>query len=419
MKPGNNGAKILCQNLWKIFGPNPQKLIASLDHNKSKEEVLAETGNVIAVKDVSLEIREGETFVIMGLSGSGKSTLIRCINRLVEPTAGTIIVDGKEISSLSQAELREFRRKKMSMVFQHFGLLPHRNVLDNVAFGLEVQGVPKVRRRELAFQTLQLVGLKGWENSKISELSGGMQQRVGLARALAVEPEILLMDEPFSALDPLIRRQMQDEFLNMRSALNKTVLFITHDLNEALKLGDRIAIMKDGEIIQLGTSEDIVLRPVDNYVAEFVRDVSKSKVLTAQTVMEKPKAVVPGGFSLGQAHHFMTRHGFDFVFVVGDDRRLKGILLLNDAEEAVKRGINNIDEVIRLDFPESTADTAIEDLIPLIVATDIPVAVTDARRRLRGVITRTVLLEGILEKSENGNAISPAVLRGRNRIGVG
>jgi len=289
---------IFCQNVWKVFGPNPESVFALTDNGMDKQEILEQTGHVIAVKEVSFEVHENEIFVVMGLSGSGKSTLVRCINRLIEPTKGTILVDGIDVAQMNDAELRELRRHKLSMVFQNFGLLPHRTVQDNVTFGLEVRGEHGSERGEKVAQALELVGLKGWEKSRIHELSGGMQQRVGLARALAVESEIVLMDEPFSALDPLIRRQMQDEFINLRSAMKKTVVFITHDLLEALKLGDRIAIMKDGVIVQIGTPQEIVTLPADDYVSEFVKDVPRGQVIPVASIMEDPPVSVRSEQSL-------------------------------------------------------------------------------------------------------------------------
>jgi glycine betaine/proline transport system ATP-binding protein len=256
-----------------------------IDQGVSRDDILAQTGHVVAVKDVSFDVRPGEIFVVMGLSGSGKSTLIRCLSRLVEPTAGEIIVNGQDVVGFDASQLRELRRHKMSMVFQRFGLLPHRSILDNVSYGLEVQGIKKEARHSQARQVLEMVGLKGWEQHFPHELSGGMQQRVGLARALAVDPEILLCDEPFSALDPLIRREMQDELLRLQKTLNKTLVFITHDFLEALKLGHHIAIMKDGEIVQLGKPEEIVAHPINDYVREFTRDVPRIKILTARTIM--------------------------------------------------------------------------------------------------------------------------------------
>ncbi|WP_420629439.1 quaternary amine ABC transporter ATP-binding protein [Candidatus Leptofilum sp.] len=276
---------ISCRKVWKIFGPNPAMVRPLLNQGLTHSEILAQTGHVVAVRDVSFDVRPGEIFVVMGLSGSGKSTLIRCLSRLIEPTEGEIIVDGQNVVAFDEAQLRELRRHKMSMVFQRFGLFPHRSVLDNVAYGLEVQGIKKAARHDQARQILAMVGLKSWEQHFPHELSGGMQQRVGLARALAVDPEILLCDEPFSALDPLIRREMQDELLRLQKTLNKTLVFITHDFLEALKLGHHIAIMKDGEIVQMGRPEEIVAHPLNDYVREFTRDVPRIKIITAKTIM--------------------------------------------------------------------------------------------------------------------------------------
>jgi glycine betaine/proline transport system ATP-binding protein len=278
-------AKITCRNVWKIFGPHPRRTLAGIDPGLSRAEVQEQTGHVIAVKDVSFEIRRGETFVVMGLSGSGKSTLVRCLTRLIEPTGGEVIIDGADVTKMSQRELMELRRRKMAMVFQHFGLLPHRRVIDNISYGLEVRGLNKAERTAKAMEVLELVGLSGWDQHYPRELSGGMQQRVGLARALAVDPEILIFDEPFSALDPLIRREMQDELIALQYKLHKTMVFITHDFLEAIKMGDHIAIMKDGAISQIGTAEEIVANPADDYVREFTEDVPRYKVLSAGKVM--------------------------------------------------------------------------------------------------------------------------------------
>ncbi len=278
-------AKITCRSVWKIFGPHPRRTLAGIDPGLSRAEVQEQTGHVIAVKDVSFEIRRGETFVVMGLSGSGKSTLVRCLTRLIEPTGGEVIIDGADVTKMSQRELMELRRRKMAMVFQHFGLLPHRRVIDNISYGLEVRGLNKAERTAKAMEVLELVGLSGWDQHYPRELSGGMQQRVGLARALAVDPEILIFDEPFSALDPLIRREMQDELIALQHKLHKTMVFITHDFLEAIKMGDHIAIMKDGAISQIGTAEEIVANPADDYVREFTEDVPRYKVLSAGKVM--------------------------------------------------------------------------------------------------------------------------------------
>ena len=276
---------ISVKGLWKIFGPGEHKIIGTPLAELSRDELRNATGSNVAVRDVSFDVRPGEVFVVMGLSGSGKSTLIRCLTRLIEPTAGEVLLDKEDIGKATQARLRELRRNRFSMVFQHFGLLPHRRVIDNVAFGLEIRGEPKKERREKAAKILSLVGLEGQEMRYPDQLSGGMQQRVGLARALAVDPEVMLFDEPFSALDPLIRRDMQNEVIRLHHEVGKTMIFITHDLAEALKLGDHVAIMRAGQIVQIGRPEEIVGAPADDYVADFVQDVPKSYVLTLGWIM--------------------------------------------------------------------------------------------------------------------------------------
>jgi glycine betaine/proline transport system ATP-binding protein len=278
-------------SLWKVFGPKGKadKLIGTPDADLPRSEMLSQTGCVAAVKDITFDVAPGEVFVVMGLSGSGKSTLVRCLTRLIEPTSGTVTIDGNNMTSASQSKLRELRRTYVSMVFQHFGLLPHRQVIDNVAYGLEIRGVSKPDRRKRATEIIELVGLSGYENSFPDQLSGGMQQRVGLARALAGDPSLLLFDEPFSALDPLIRRDMQSEVIRLQEDLQKTMVFITHDLQEALKLGDRILIMRDGEVVQIGTPAEIVAHPADEYVRDFVSDVPRSHVLTLKYVMREPR----------------------------------------------------------------------------------------------------------------------------------
>jgi glycine betaine/proline transport system ATP-binding protein len=279
---------VRAEGVWKVFGPHPDKVIGTPDANLPRSELVRRTGNVVAVRDVSIDIQPGEVFVVMGLSGSGKSTLVRTLIRLIEPTAGEIRITGQDVMAADQQELRELRRHTVSMVFQHFGLLAHRRVIDNVAFGLEIQGVSKNERLERANEMLHLVGLEDAANQFPDQLSGGMQQRVGLARAFAVDPKLMLYDEPFSALDPLIRRDMQDEVLRLQAETGKTMLFITHDLLEALRLGDRIAIMRDGAIVQLGTPEELVGSPADEYVANFVRDIPRTNVLTLRWIMRDP-----------------------------------------------------------------------------------------------------------------------------------
>ena len=281
---------ISVQNLWKVFGTNPEKVIGSPLADLSRSELRAQTGNTVAVRDVSFDVAPGEVFVVMGLSGSGKSTLVRCMTRLIEPTSGSVTFEGEDILKVDNARLRELRKTRFSMVFQHFGLLPHRKVIDNIAYSLEINGVKKAERHTRAMEVVDLVGLQGYANAYPEQLSGGMQQRVGLARALAVDPQVLFLDEPFSALDPLIRRDMQQEVIRLHHELGKTMVFITHDLAEAVKVGDRIAIMRDGAIVQIGTPEELVATPADDYVANFVRDFPKSHVLTLRWVARAPKS---------------------------------------------------------------------------------------------------------------------------------
>jgi len=285
--------KIACKNVWKIFGPHPQQTLDQLDPSLDRAGVQERTGHVVAVRDVSFEVQTGECFVVMGLSGSGKSTLVRCISRLIDSTAGQVIIDGHDVNKMSQKELLDLRRHKMAMVFQHFGLFPHRKVIDNISYGLEVRGQNRRERTAKAMEVLDLVGLTGWDQHYPRELSGGMQQRVGLARAMAVDPEILIFDEPFSALDPLIRRGMQDELIKLQDQMKKTMVFITHDFLEAIKMGDHIAIMKDGEISQIGTPEEIIANPINDYVRDFTEDVPRYKVLSAGKVMRRITGQMP------------------------------------------------------------------------------------------------------------------------------
>ncbi|MBA7638774.1 Glycine betaine transport ATP-binding protein OpuAA [subsurface metagenome] len=394
--------EVLCQNLWKVFGPHPESVLNIVNNGATKQDVLEQTGHVIAVKDVSFEVRENEIFVVMGLSGSGKSTLVRCINRLIEPTKGRVLIDGADIAQMSDAELQELRRHKLSMVFQSFGLLPHRSVWDNVVFGLEIRGEQGTEMEEKVGQVLELVGLKGWEKSRIYELSGGMQQRVGLARALAVDPEIILMDEPFSALDPLIRRQMQDEFINLRSVVKKTVVFITHDFIEALKLGDRIAIMKDGEIVQIGTAEEIVAHPADEYVSEFVEDVPRGKVVTAESIMEQPPVLVGSAQSLEVAIDGMRAKRVTLAFVVDADGRLKGIVTMEQAITAARNGLTRPEEAAQQGFPFTSPDTPLEQCLHLVTEGNVPVAVLDEEQRLLGVVTRPALIHAMYSGNKPG-----------------
>ena len=385
--------KIKVQNLTKIFGPHPEKAMEMLKKGASKDEIMEKTKHGVGVVDASFDVDEGEILVVMGLSGSGKSTLIRHINRLIEPTQGKVHVDGIDITALNHRDLLEVRRKKFGMVFQNFGLFPHRTVLTNTEYGLEVQGISKNERADRAREALKLVGLEGWEEAKPAQLSGGMQQRVGLARALTVDPDILLMDEAFSALDPLIRRDMQDELIALQNRVQKTIVFITHDLDEALKIGDRIVLMKDGKIIQVGTGEDILTNPADDYVERFVEDVDKSKVLTAQSVMSKARVVAFPGDGPHVALRKMKEEGLSSILVVKGDYTLLGIIDADDASQSAKRGEKRIEGIIRpviavdLDMPVSDMFQLFSEMTIL--------AVTDQETKLKGVIVRGAVLAAL------------------------
>ena len=392
----NGEPKIRCQGLWKVFGRNPGRVLRDLDPALSRKQVQERTGHVIAVKDVSFEVRRGETFVVMGLSGSGKSTLVRCISRLVEPTAGQIVIDGADVTAMSDRQLIDLRRHKMSMVFQHFGLLPHRRVIDNVGYGLEVQGMAKAERHKKAEEVLELVGLDGWENNYPRELSGGMQQRVGLARALAVDPEIMLFDEPFSALDPLIRREMQDELLRLQDVVRKTMIFITHDFLEAIKMGDHIAIMKDGEFVQVGTPEEVVARPADDYVRAFSEDVPRHKVLNASSIMNQDNVTVAPGEEVRVALERMRERGRAAAFVVGPDGEYLGTLGAADAE-AAENGASV--EAIAAAAAAVSPETLVEALIERAARSDVPLPVVDAARHLIGSVDRTAIMLALEGKS--------------------
>ena len=396
----NGNVRISVKNLWHIFGHNPTRIMDPEWQDKSRTEIQEETGCLVALKDVNFDVEEGQVFVVMGLSGSGKSTLIRCMTRLIEPTNGHIYFDGEDILSYIPQDLTRFRREKVAMVFQHYGLLPHRRVMDNVAYGLEVQGKDKETRYEQAARAIETVGLKGWEEYFPREMSGGMQQRVGLARALAVDPEVLLMDEPFSGLDPLIRREMQDELISLQTQLHKTIVFITHDLNEALKVGDRIAIMRDGEIVQEGTPEEIVTLPADDYVTEFVQDVSRAKVIQASAIMQEPDAVVHEWQGPRAALHVMRSNDMDAVFLLGRERVLRGILTEDQAATLARQRVEKLEGVKVEPVMSTGLDSYIEEIIPMAAQTEHPIAVVDERGRLRGEVHRGALLAGIADGGE-------------------
>ena len=392
------GVRIAVRNLWKVFGPDEHTILGEdWVRTATKAEVQKRTGNVIAVRDVSFDVRVGEVFVVMGLSGSGKSTLLRCLIRLIEPTQGMIEIDGENVLEYDQKQLIELRRSKTAMIFQHYGLFPHLNVIDNTAYGLKVQGIDKESRYRKAREVLEQVGLKGWEHAYPNELSGGMQQRVGIARALALDPEILLMDEPFSGLDPLIRRQMQDELIELQQRLQKTIVFITHDLLEALRLGDRIAIMGDGAISQQGTPEQIVMAPADDYVRDFVKDVSKTRVMTVKSIMYEPQAIFDASQSLQAAITLMRANETSTAFVVNADRLLRGLITLDRAEKAAASGVWVLREASLSKCAQVSHRTRVQDIIPLVAESEHPIAVVDDQGHLLGVVDRPMLLKALCE----------------------
>ncbi|TYB33078.1 MAG: glycine betaine/L-proline ABC transporter ATP-binding protein [Flexistipes sinusarabici] len=385
--------KIKIKNVSKVFGDHPEEALKLLDDGYAKDEIMEKTKQAVGVAKASFNVYEGEIVVVMGLSGSGKSTLVRCINRLIEPTAGEIYVDDINVLKLDEKELREFRQKYTGMVFQHFALFPHWTVLRNTAYGLEIQDVDKAEREEKAMKALEMVGLKGWEDNLPEQLSGGMQQRVGLARALALDPEVLLMDEAFSALDPLIRSDMQDELINLQEKMQKTILFISHDLDEALKLGDRIVLMKDGGVVQIGTPEEILTNPADEYVRRFVEDVDSTKVLTAESVMKKSEAV---GYLKSDGPKTilrkMRKNNIASLFVVDENHKVVGIVNVSDVAKNVNKGMDSVRDIVDRDIIKVKLDTPAHDLFDLIKGSKYPLAVVNDDDHLKGVVVRGSLI---------------------------
>lgn len=380
--------QIRVEGLYKLFGPKAKTTMARVHAGESKTEILAATGHTLGLRDINLDIRRGEIFVIMGLSGSGKSTLIRHFNRLIDPTEGRILIEGTDVMKLPPKQLREFRRHKMSMVFQRFGLLPHRNVQDNVAFGLRVQGVKRQQREEEARRWLKDVGLDGYEEQFPSQLSGGQQQRVGLARALCTNADILLMDEAFSALDPLIRSEMQDQLIELQARLQKTIIFITHDLDEALRLGDRIAILRDGSLVQVGEPRDILLAPADNYVESFVRDVNRARALTVDAVMKPPRYRITA-HSIDEALAQMRTLKSDWGYQVSDSGAYQGILNRNRLEAAQQSGGDQtpLDQLLE-SVPGISGKVALEEVLPKTLNTEYALPVVDEQGELQGEVSR-------------------------------
>lgn len=397
-------AKITLQNISKVFGPNAQQALSLHRQGHSRESIRKKAHCTLALRDISFDIHSNEIIVIMGLSGSGKSTLLRCINGLIQPTEGSVLVDGVDITSLRGTALRTLRQKHFGMVFQNFALFPHRTVLDNVAFGLEVMGVDRATRYRKSQDMLERVGLAQWGAAYPHQLSGGMGQRVGLARALVMDADVLLMDEAFSALDPLIRQEMQDELLNLQEHIHKTIVFITHDLNEAFKLGSRVILLEDGAVVQAGTPEEILMAPANAHVARFVASADVTQVLTAASVMKRSEDVAVLGLDGPRAAlRKMRVHSIGSLFVVDNRRRFQGILHAVDAERMVAQGCRDLAEITHTDIVTVPPDAPIAQVMELMTNLPYPLAVVDDQR-LRGVIVRGLLLGALVERGGCDNA---------------
>ncbi len=383
------------EHLTKMFGNKRAAAREMLKKGKTKEEILKQTEVTVAVDDISFEVERGKIFALIGLSGSGKSTVVRCLNKLQPPTSGKIYFEGNDIAKYSKEELQVYRRQKISMVFQSFGLMSHRDVLGNVAYGLEIRGISKKDREEKAMEMISMVGLDGWERTNIANLSGGMRQRVGIARALANDPDILLMDEPFSALDPLVRREMQFELLSIQEKLNKTVVFITHDIDEAFKLGNTVAIMRDGKLIQVATPEEMSTNPADDYVRDFIDSADKSQIFSVKNIMQTPSCMVYLRNGANQALKQMRDNGVSSAYIVGDKLRYMGILTLEQALK-VRAGEMSLEEAIITELPTTTPDTHISDLIPVAAEAPYPIAVVDEKDQLKGIVSKAAVLASLI-----------------------
>lgn len=396
--------KIKVEKVSKVFGKQSKKAIQMLDSGKNKKEILKATGSTVGVNQADFDVYDGEIFVIMGLSGSGKSTLVRLLNRLIEPTAGKIYIDGDMITNMSKDQLREVRRKKISMVFQKFALFPHRTILENTEYGLELQGIEKGKRQQIAIESLKLVGLEGYEEQYPNQLSGGMQQRVGLARALTNDPDILLMDEAFSALDPLIRKDMQDELLDLHDSVGKTIIFITHDLDEALRIGDRIALMKDGNIVQIGTPEEILMSPSNEYVEKFVEDVDLSKVLTAGHIMKRAETVrIDKGPRV--ALTLMKNLGISSIYAVDKQKQLLGVINAADAKKAAESDLS-LQDILNTEFTTVPESTYLTEIFDVVSDANIPIAVVDEKQRMKGIVVRGALIGALAGNNDYINVES-------------
>lgn len=392
--------KIQVRGLSKVFGKHPKKALELRNQGMKRPEILEQTGQTLGLSNITFDVYEGELLVIMGLSGSGKSTLIRCLNRLIETTEGDIIIDGENIPKLNEKALLECRRRHFSMVFQNFALFPHRTVQQNAEFGLEIRGIDKAERYKIAHTALKQVGLEGWETAYPNQLSGGMQQRVGLARALANDATVLLMDEAFSALDPLIRKDMQQELLQLQSKMQKTTVFITHDLDEALNIGDRIVLLKDGEVVQIGTPEEILTQPADDYVRRFIEGVDRARILTAESAMRPLRSTARDSDGPRTALHRMRDHSIDSIYVTDRDRRLIGLLEADAASQAIAEGASTITPYLTQDFRKVPPDEPLQNLFAMFSEKSYPIAVLDEQQRLLGVVVKGAVLDELARAGE-------------------
>ena len=393
-------SKIIIQNLIKIYGKKHRAALKLFREGKTRDDILQSTGNVLGLADVSIDIGTGELFVVMGLSGSGKSTLVRCINRLVDPTSGHIYIDGEDIAHADEKRMRDIRLNKVSMVFQRFGLFPHKTVAENVEYGLKVRGVSTTHRRQKALETLEVVGLEKWANYQPTSLSGGMQQRVGLARALATDADILLMDEAFSALDPLTRGEMQDELLRLQKELHKTIVFISHDMQEGLKLGDRIAVMKDGAIVQLGSPEELVTNPKNDYIKAFTEEVNSAQVITVGSIISKRTSLIIGQDSVSYGLEEMLKDNLQLLYVVDEYNKPIGLLKREGLQEFIKQGEEDFREIMETDFPIVNSSTPLEDIFYL-YKQGFPLAVVNDKKEFQGMVEAVDVLTSLGKPNKN------------------
>ena len=386
-----NNIILRMEHVTKLYGPNRAEAVKMMKNGSDKETVYRKTGCTVALWDLNLEIPRGQIFVIIGLSGSGKSTAVRCFNRLTAPTDGKVMYGDRDVHEMSKKELLEYRRSRISMVFQSFGLMSHRDVMGNIAYGLEVKGVELRRREQIAQRFISMVGLEGWEHQSCEQLSGGMRQRVGIARALVNDPEVLLMDEPFSALDPLVRRDMQFELLQIQRKLRKTIVFITHDIDEAFKMGDSVCIMRDGKVVQTGTPEELSMQPANDYVRDFIQTADKTKVMSVKNIMITPSCIVRLGDSIDRAIQEMSRNNLSSVIVIDSELRPKGMLFIGEAIQARKEG-KAIAQVLQTGINTIAEDTLVSDVITIATESSYPIAVTDTGGAMLGLVTKASIL---------------------------